>query len=167
MRLAGLGIYSAEALSPVARFVSAWNFSCTGRDLTRYPEAQADKEPPIEDLATICQMLPGECVLPRVWLAEGRVPEEADPSWLTQKWWSSRVQEQQRETLAAKSTGRDVVRLQCLNNASAGTWLDAIPSAPLGLEISPAVFQVLLKFRLGEPLMDDKTPCPLLLFSML
>ena len=108
VRFGGLGIYSAEALSPVARSVSAWNFSCTGRDLTGYPEAQAANEPPMEDLATICELLPGKCVMPRVWLAEGLVPEEADPSWLSQKWWSLRVQEQQRETLAAKSTGRDV-----------------------------------------------------------
>ena len=42
VRLGGLAIYSAKALSPVARFVSAWNFSCTGRDLTGFPEVQSD-----------------------------------------------------------------------------------------------------------------------------
>jgi len=72
VRPGGLGINSAEVLSPVTRFVSAWNFSCTGPDLTGYPEAQADEEPPMEDLATICKMLPGKCILPRVWLVEGR-----------------------------------------------------------------------------------------------
>ena len=80
MLLGGLVIISAEALAPVARFVATWNFCFTGREITNYPEEDGVQGPPMEDLASVCEMLPGKCCLPHVWLAEGLVPENVDSS---------------------------------------------------------------------------------------
>ena len=149
VRMGGLGVPTATSLAPVARFVAAWNFLCRGREAVGFPDSEVVDGPPMPDLRTMVEQLPGTCLPPRVWLAEGRVPDEAEPEWPTQKWWGSKLQERQREDLLAKATGRDMVRLQCLNHPSAGTWLEAIPCAALGLEITPAVFRALLRFRLG------------------
>jgi hypothetical protein len=88
-------------------------------------------------------------------LAEGSLPEVVKEEWLHQKWWVTQVEKQQLEIVMSKASGRDVVRLQCLSRNASGAWLHAIPSKALGLELSPAVFRVLLKFWLGVPLVEE------------
>ena len=76
----------------------------------------------------------------------------------------TQVEKQSVENLLNKANGRDVVRLQCLSRNASGAWLHAIPSKALGLELSPAVFRVLLNFWLGAPLVEEvsegATCCP-------
>ena len=156
VRLGGLGLQSAVALSPVAFLVASWAFQTQGKEALALPEF-GDTETffPQSELAKVCSLLPGSSVLPRAWLAEGALPEDPKDEWLHQKWWISQVEKQQLEKLVCKSTGRDVVRLQCLSRQASGAWLHAIPSKGLGLEISPALFRTLLKFWFGAPILDE------------
>ena len=70
------------------------------------------------------------------------------------------------EKLVSQCSGRDLVRLRCQQSPSIGAWLSAIPSRALGLEISPPIYRILLRWWLGLPLAtpfeghDTSPVCP-------
>ena len=146
-------------------FVAGWAFHVRGKEAIASPNTwDVAMAAPQEALGAVCKLLPPSAVLPRVWNAEGSLPEQAKEEWLHQKWWVTQVEKQQQEHLLSKASGRDVVRLQCLSRNASGAWLHAIPSKALGLEFSPAVFRTLLKFWLGLPVVeataDGSAVCP-------
>ena len=156
VRLGGLGITSAHTLAPVACLVVACAFNEYGKQAVDLPDTWDTEEFfPRDTLVEVCASLPATAVLPKVWLAEGRLPEEVQKEWLTQKWWMNQVHVHSRDELLADVSGRDLVRLQCLSQQSSGAWLQALPSKSLGLEISPAVFRVLLRFWFGLLVLEE------------
>ena len=68
------------------------------------------------------------------------------------KFWSSQVHNKAFDDLLARSSGRNIVRLQCQKNCNSGAWLNAIPSKALGLELSPATSRIVWRWWLGERL---------------
>ena len=75
VRLAGFGLTRAAAIAPVASFVGQWSFEERGRSLLNFHAA--DGTPDWAALLhLLCDSLPSACLLPRNWLADGRLPDE-------------------------------------------------------------------------------------------
>ena len=87
-------------------------------------------------------------------------PGKVSPQWLEMQWWAKKIHAAHRSQLETRAIGRDIVRFQCQKSPHIGTWLDAIPAPQLGLEISPPVFRLLIKWWLGLPInpsVDEST----------
>ena len=82
VRLGGLGLQSASSLSPVAFLVAAWAFQVRGKDAIAFPDTwEAESSLAHKELAPLCALLPGTSFLPRVWFAEGTLPEAVKAEW--------------------------------------------------------------------------------------
>ena len=79
-------------------------------------------------------------------------PSKSRAEWLKLDHWCEKMQQFRWEKLLSQCSGRDLVRLQCQHSPSIGAWLSAIPSRALGLEISPPIYRILLRWWLGMPL---------------
>lgn len=111
-----------------------------------YPELQ---------LQRVSTMLPTTFPLVRERVAEGALPDLVSPEWLDMRWWASKVHRASRARQETMVSGRDIIRLQCQKSPLIGTWLDVIPSAALGLEISPPIFRLVVRWWLGLPLLSS------------
>ena len=55
---------------------------------------------------------------------------------------------------------RELARLKCLLLPHAGDWLNTPPLIALGLHLCPVEFMLVVKYRLGLPVFDQRGPCP-------
>ena len=155
--MGGLGVQSAVAVQPAASFSGWWRFAIEGLiTLTIPPELTEDRgHVPLQALDRLCQALPAQCLLPRQWLVGKALPELPEPDWLSQKWWAAKIHARAGETLCSLHVDRDILSLQCPNYPSVGAWLRVIPSRAMGLELSAPTFQVLLKWWLGQEIVNN------------
>ena len=63
--------------------------------------------------------------------------------------WSEVIFEECFRLLVGGASVRNKARLLCLKNQNSGAWLAVCPSAALGLQLSNAEFNVLVRWRLG------------------
>ena len=168
LRLGGCGLTRASDVAALASFTGKWTFLSTGAQLVHFPATFCpnSSEPLLRTLREAAELLPPQFLLPRAWLADGRLPAKVDPQWLKLDFWCEKMQQFRFEKLLSHCSGRDLVRLLCQQSPSIGAWLSAIPSRALGLEISPAVYRILLRWWLGIPLSipsegrDTSPVCP-------
>ena len=151
----------------LASFTAKLAFHVSGQQLVHFTATfcKEPTEPLLRMLGESVSLLPPQCLLPRVWLAEKRLPAKAEPDWLKLEYWCDKMQQFRLEKLLSRCSGRDLVRLQCQRSPSIGAWLSAIPSRALGMEISPPIYRILLCWWLGLPLVastdnDDTLDCP-------
>ena len=144
----------ASGVASLASFTGKWTFLVTGAQLVHFPATFCadSSEPLLRTLRESAELLPPQFLLPRAWLAEGRLPTKVEPQWLKLDFWCEKMQQFRLERFLSRCSGRDLVRLQCQQSPSIGAWLSAIPSRALGLEISPAIYRILLRWWLGLPL---------------
>ena len=80
------------------------------------------------------------------------LPHDSSPSDPSkQSCWSSPIHAQTLNQLLSTSDQHSIARLQGCSAPGAGDWLNAIPSAPLGLRLADKQFSVAVGFRLGAP----------------
>ena len=70
------------------------------------------------------------------------------------RWWTEQIYKHDKDNLRDQSSGRDCARLACLS-ANSLAWLNACPTAALGLRLQPSEFSVLNKLYLGEPVLPQ------------
>ena len=106
VRFGGLGFISARALSPVAHLVASWAFHEYGKEALALPETWGTEDFfPRENLTDVCAFFSPTAILPRVWLAEGRLPEEVKREWQTPKRWVNQVHNHLRDELSQSQEG--------------------------------------------------------------
>ena len=85
------------------------------------------------------------------------------PHSLRQRDWSRAVDRSTAAQLASafSGPGHEAFRahLQLLQEPGAGAWLQALPSAALGLHVDSVLFRVMVRLRLRLPLHSEDVPC--------
>ena len=168
LRFGGCGLTRASDIASLASFTGKWAFQVSGSQLVHFPArfCADSSETLLRTLREAAELLPPQFLLPRLWLADNRLPTEVEPQLLKMEYWNEKMHQQRWERLFSQCSGRDLVRLQCQHSPSIGAWLSAIPSRALGLEISPAVYRILLRWWLDLPLLtpaagqDAPSVCP-------
>jgi hypothetical protein len=167
----GLGVYAAQDAAAAADLVGQAIFELHGRQTLSIPSCIIPADPwfPEKSLQEVCSHLPAQCPAPRLWLTDKKIPPELFPNAFKLQWWMEKIHGHQRELLDGKVVNRDILRLQCQQKPYMGAWLQAIPSQPLGTELSSAIFRQLVKWWLGIPLCStpDDTTLPRCLFFLL
>ena len=84
LRLAGCGLTRANDIASLAAFTGRWSFYDKGREAVHLPKAFIPEPPEslLRFLNDAVQRLPAQFLLPRLWLAEKRLPENAEADWL-------------------------------------------------------------------------------------
>ena len=116
-------------------------------------------------LNSVCKVVPCTCAIPRLWLANKETPPELSVRHLQMKWWSTQVCLKVHQSVTTQSKGRDIIRLECQRQPHMGLWVQAMPASSLGLEFTSAELRVLLRWWLGQeivdiPAADSTTLCP-------
>ena len=134
LRFGGCGLVRAGDIASLAAFTGRWSFYDKGRELVHLPKPLLSEPPEslLRFLKDAVQALPAQFLLPRVWLAEKRLPAKVEADWLKLEYWCEKMHQFRWENLLSQCSGRDLVRLLCQNSHSIGAWLSAIPSSALG-----------------------------------
>ena len=163
LRLTGCGLARATDIAPLAAFTGRWSFYEKGHELVHLPKALFSEPPDstLRFLREAVQGLPAQFLLPKVWLAEKRLPAKVEADWLKLDYWCEKMHQCRWENLLSQCSGRDLVRLLCQHSPSIGAWLSVIPSSALGTEFSPQIYRILLRWWLGLTITGSSAEVPL------
>ena len=147
----GLGLRHASRHSPAAYVASV---SAT-RDLCSALDANYQVTNPTLDLTL-------DLFNPQAVLVADRVSTPLPPS-LRQQQLSQALDRAEVARLSAPGAGREAYRahLQLPQQPGAGAWLQAPPAEALGLHVDAALFRIMVRLRLRQPVAEADTPCPL------
>ena len=147
-----------ESMAGAAFTASALKFASEARNLG----LPVDAAYPTEDLREAVASLPSQGAAVaglRETVAKNCPIELKEPILATQKFWGEAVHLHSQKVLEAGASARDLARLRELRAPIAGAYLTP-PPARTGLSFNPEEFKLLLKWRLGLPLLPCPAPCP-------
>ena len=89
----GCGLARASDIAPLAAFTGRWSFHDQGYQLVHFPSALISEPPEalLPFLKDAVQTLPAQFLLPRVWLAEERLPAKMEADWLKLDYWREKI----------------------------------------------------------------------------
>ena len=146
VRWGGIGVRSAHRLAPSAFLASAAGAAeLLSHILPSWVLAAHD--PAVEEAKMM-------------WESMGGLQEPVGEQSTVQRKWDEQCCRMTAEGLRVGADERTTARLLASCASAFGAWLNAIPSAPLGLNLDDGALRVALGLRLGVPLvLDHKCHC--------
>ena len=138
VRWGGIGVRSAHRLAPSAFLASA----AGAADLLSHilpAWVLAVQDPAVEEAKVM-------------WESMGGIQEPVGEQSTVQRKWDEQCCRTMAEGLRMGADERTIARLLASCASASGAWLNAIPSAPLGLNLDDGALRVAVGLRLGVPL---------------
>ena len=159
LRMGGLGMTHSKSMAGAAFTASALGFASRAHSLGLPMEAAVPTEDLREAVASLPQRGAAVADLRQAVAATGPVLVK-DPKAMSQRFWGEAVHLCNQEKLRMNSTARSLARLNELKTPIAASWLTPPPAKSLGLSFEAAEFRLLLKWRLGLPILPQPSICP-------
>ena len=165
----GLGLHDSEATGVFAFLASiiAFYIDGTDHDVTSLARHPAFWEAVVLGSSILPVESMGKDFIPlKGWLLAGAVSDISTEQALlltSQRWWMCLVFKHNLHQMMLSASIRDAFRLQCLQSKISGAFTWCIPSLVHNLAISDGEFRLVLKHRLGIPVLPVSlvgTPCP-------